>query len=501
MLWTVIGIGISLRFLPGLQTDFPLNDGGMFLSMIRDLRANHFLLPAITSYNVSNIPYAYPPFGMFAAALLSTVFSIPEISVLHWLPAIASAAIVPVFYWLSLQIFDSKTKAFIAAALYAVTPNVFDWLVMGGGLTRSFGILFSLLAFGHVYRMFRSMGKVDIWWSILFCALAVLSHPEVGLQTAVVCSLFWLMDGRNNTGVKQAAYVALGTALLTAPWWLTVLLQHGVAPFESAMQTGIRETLLASLFHSIFSTQGGLPILPILTLTGIFTTLRRKEFLLTAWALLPFVADPRNAPAIATFPLILLSSEGLVFLKDEFERAYAKTMTRARRSAVSPSFWMNGIFTILLGYFLFLSTTSTGNLPKVSLKPHDRETMTWIKGNLPSDSRFLLITNVGQISPMGDAYQEWFPALTERRSMNTLQGREWTLGPDFYAYSQRLIALQTCLDAACIHDWMENEQVQIDYLLILKKRASRDLVLSIQKSGRYKTIYESQDTLIFEGGH
>jgi hypothetical protein len=498
LLWAVILIGLILRFLPGFLAGFPLNDGGMFLSMTRDLRANHFLLPAFTTYNNSNIPFAYPPFGIYIAALLSFVFHISEIDILRWLPPLVATAILPAFYWLSLKLFDSRPKPLIATALFAFLPGSSDWFIMGGGLTRSFGILFSLLALGCVYELFHTGKRILL--SILFCALSVLSHPEVGLQTAGLCFLFWLFYGRNISGLKNALLVVLGTTLLTAPWWLTVLLQHGSAPFESAVQAGVRETLLASLFHSIFTLQGGLPILPILSLTGMFVLIRKREFLLPAWALLPFFVDPRNAPAIVIFPLVMLSVEGLYFLKDEFERAYAKTMEKNNK-AVTPTPIPGLVLTALLLSFIVLSYSSVGNLVRVSLTQSDRETMEWVKMNTPADGRFLLITNQGQISPMTDSYQEWFPALTERNSKNTLQGKEWTLGSDFYSYTQDLVKLQTCSDVDCLHEWMKRNNAEFDYILFQKRRASNDFITSLKSDQQYRVVYESGNVVIFSTEH
>lgn len=496
LLWMTVLIGLVLRFLPGLWAGFPLNDGGMFLSMIRDLRANHFLLPAFTSYNGSNIPFAYPPFGMYVAALLSSIFHVSEIELLRWLPPLIATIIPLAFYWLALKIFNSRLQAIIATALFAFFPGSSDWFIMGGGLTRSFGILFSLLALGCVYELFH--GGKRLWLSILFCALTVLSHPEVGLQTAGLCFLLWLFDGRNVPGIKKAVLVAIGTVILTAPWWLTILLQHGLAPFQSVIYAGVRETLLASLFHTIFSLQGGLPILPVLSLTGMFVCFRKREFLLPAWAFLPFFVDPRNAPAIVLFPLVMLSVEGLYFLKEEFDRAYAKTMEKNDK-ATTPSQIPGWILAALLLYFLFLSYSTLGNLVRLSLTLSDRDVMEWVKENAPLDSRFLLITNKGQISPMTDSYQEWFPALTERRSVNTLQGKEWTLGPQFYSYTQDLVALQTCTDAECLQEWAIQNNAYYDYVLIQKRRASSELIESLKSNDQYLILYESGDVVIFTG--
>jgi len=498
ILCTVFLIGCGLRFTPGILTGFPVNDGGMIMAMIRDLRSNGFLLPIVTSYNYSDIPFVYPPFGLYVAGILSSMLSISELELLRWLPPLVSVAIILAFYWLSSQIFDSKTKALLATALYAVLPGSSDWLVMGGGLTRAFGILFFLLASGYAYRLFRGDGdKKILGLATLLCALTVLSHPEVGLQTVSLYVVFWALYGRSVQGVKNLMLVGLGTALLTAPWWLTVLYHHGFSPFWSAIHTGIRETLLASLFYSFFSTQGGLPILPIFEIIGIFVVSRKRNFILVLWAFIPFFIDPRNAPAIATFPLLVLAVEGLYYLNMEFTRAASETFSTNKAAIKSLPIFTYGSFVILLLYLFFVSYGAIPNLVRISLSESDRETMNWIKENTPSESRFLLITNAGQINPTSDSYQEWFPVLAERQSQNTLQGLEWILGPDFFEYSQKLIALQTCRDIYCLNDWLEQRNVQIDFVVFQKKRGSPALLDSLRAEESYSVVYQSENAEIF----
>ena len=70
--WTILGLallfGIFVRFIPGPLAGLPINDGGMFAVMIRDLKANQFVLPVLTSYNHAAIPFAYPPLGLYLGA-------------------------------------------------------------------------------------------------------------------------------------------------------------------------------------------------------------------------------------------------------------------------------------------------------------------------------------------------------------------------------------------------------------------------------------------------
>ena len=494
----VFACGSVLRFFPGLLTGFPINDGGMLLAMIRDLRLNGLILPAFTSYNFSSIPYAYPPLGMYLAAILSNLFSIAEIELLRWLPALFCTLTIPAFYWLAQEITVSPIKAFLAASFYAILPGSYEWLIMGGGLTRSLGILCSIIAIRQAYRLFRgdersgALGAAVVWG-----ALSVLSHPEMGLQTAVIFFVFWLYLGRGVSGVKKAVKLLFGSVLLTAFWWLSVIYHHGLDPFISAVQTGVHETLLASLFHAFFSIQGDLPIMPILRIVGLFLVIRRREFLLPLWSLAPFLADPRNAPAVAIFPFLLLASEGLYALGTRFRDAYSITFPRDQNASrnLKIAGWCS-LGTVFL-YLFYTSFLSIQDLRAISLSPSDRETMQWIGNQTPPGSRFLLVTNRGEISPMVDSYQEWFPVVAERHSVSTLQGREWTLGSHFYLYSQSLMALQACPQVDCVHTWLRENETQIDFILIQKQGTSEELLSSLTESQSYEVLYDSADVEIF----
>lgn len=488
-------LGGALRLLPGVIAGFPINDGGMFLQMILDLKANGYSLPLATSYNFSSIPYAYPPLGFYLVAFLSQIFGVSPVHWLLWLPAFVSAAIIPAFYWFAIKITDSSAKALIAAALYALIPGVSDWLIMGGGLTRAFGILFLIIGIGCVYSLLREGGRRRIVPSIFFCSLAVLSHPEVAIQAVGICFLFCLLYVKSLRGAGYAFVLALGVGALTSLWWLNILRMHGVAPFVSAMQTGIRETLIASLFHTFFSLQGGLPILPVFGLVGIFVAIKQRNLLLVFGFFLPFIFDPRNAPAVAIYFLILLSVEGMMFLKDGYESRLNKLLVRQTKiDRTLPAILFSG----LLLYLFVVSAGAAKRLGSLALTADDRETMEWVRNNTPPGSRFLLLTNNGQINPMVDARLEWFPALAERRSLNTIQGLEWTLGTQFYQYSLDLIALQACPDVECIHRRLAEEGFHADYILLMKKRASPTVLDSLQSGQIAEIVYDSSNTIIFK---
>ena len=63
ILMLAVLVGTFMRFNPTLLAGFAINDGGMFAVMVDDLKASRYILPAFTSYNHLNIPFAYPPIG------------------------------------------------------------------------------------------------------------------------------------------------------------------------------------------------------------------------------------------------------------------------------------------------------------------------------------------------------------------------------------------------------------------------------------------------------
>jgi len=147
--------GIWLRLTPASTAGFPLNDGGMFYSMIRDLRSNGYALPAFTSYNNINIPFTYPPLPFYLAGWLADLFRIPDLTVLLWLPALVNILTLPAFALLANTILENRLKTALATLLYTLTPLSMDWFLMGGGLTRGLGQLFLILTCWSACLLFK----------------------------------------------------------------------------------------------------------------------------------------------------------------------------------------------------------------------------------------------------------------------------------------------------------------------------------------------------------
>lgn len=313
--WTILGLAILfgsfVRFLPGPLAGFPINDGGMFAVMMRDLRVNNFALPVFTTYNYSDIPFAYPPLGLYLGALFEWI-GLSEIQVLIWLPAFLTVATIPLFYLLSLALLENRPRAAVATVFFALAPGNYVWYLMGGGLTRALGAVLFLLSLYFVYRTFKESSWRLAIYSALSCALTILSHPQAALLLVMGCAVFWLFHGLSRTSSVKAFVIAFGAFVLTSPWWGVVASYHGFGVFFSAVQSGNLTVSLSALFASLLARQTIIPFSTVLWCLGLLWALRVRRFDILVWGFLPYFVDQRSSPIAVSFLYPLLAAYGLM---------------------------------------------------------------------------------------------------------------------------------------------------------------------------------------------
>ena len=459
ILFLAILLGAFLRFNPTLLAGFPVNDGGMFAVMVDDLKANGYLLPAFTTYNHLGIPFAYPPLGFYLGRVAADLFGISAVEALRWVPAFFASLSIPVFYWLALRLFKDKYYAAVSTLFFAMMPRALSWFVMGGGLTRSPGQFFMLLALAVIIRLYEENRRADIFWAGLFSGLAVLSHPEAAVHTAVSAVFLWLMLSRKRDTFLSSMGVATVVLVVTAPWWATVVHYHGITPLLNAWATGQK---VLSVFHLVFFAFTEEPyatIIAVLGLIGIVHRLLRRDYLLPLWMALPFFVEGRSAPGPAAIPLAMLAAVGVV------DVVLAATRSPAGKESESVPAVERNVFVYLILYLIFSTYQFGFQLSNAKLYPPDQEAMAWVHENTPDDARFLVLTGTTSVSC--DSVLEWFPALTGRQSIFTVQGREWTEGPNFNNYIRSTYPAQKCLssdDASCLDTAVGRDPYDYIYL-------------------------------------
>ncbi len=509
-----IGLAVLVRATIVLSSDFPLNDGGMFFAMVRDLQASHYALPVTTTYNASEIPFAYPPLGMYAAALLDDATPLSLITVFRFLPLFVNALMLVAFVAFAGRMLSSRPAVATAVFVFGMLPATTQWMIMGGGLTRSFGFLFAVLTIGQVQAMYTDRQSWRVPAATVLASLVVLSHIEMAWLTALVCALMFVAYGRNRAGVTASVVVAVGTLMLTSPWWATVLHQHGAEPFLASLHSGVAWRDPIYLLIRFDATAEPLfALVAALGLLGMLTCVARRDYLLPAWVVAAAVLDPRAFPTSASMPLALLAAISVhdVLLPLATQRGHVALATGAfpaapRHRAAPP--WLAGGAIALGASYLTLSALVSSPALLTGLKADERAAMRWVAVNTAPQSKFAIISANGWSR---DRTSEWFPVLAARKSVATVQGTEWLGdGAGFSQQQNDFRALQACAnkDSDCLNQWAVMTHKPFDYVYITKIPPSVDMTAkdpccaslrnALQADKRYSLVYDTTAASIFQ---
>ena len=509
-----LGLGVLVRLPQVLAADFPLNDGGLFYQMTRDLQAANYRLPEWTTYNGGGIPYAYPPLAFYIAGFLDDVTPFSLLTVFRWLPFVFTSLTLLAFLQLARELLRSRLAVVAALAAFALIPRSFIWLIMGGGVTRSLGLLFAILALTQVVRLYRKDDRTALLLAVLFSAATVLSHLQTGWFLAFSIALFWAFCGRNRQGLTASALLAGGTLLVTAPWWLTVLAAHGAEPFLAANSTGgtvfsneaTRNSVLISLARAISTSEPFFPLIASLGLLGAVLCFASNRFLLPAWWLVIILLDVRAFATYASLPVALLAGigvdEGLLPL---LQRTSAQVLERGQKPLLGGHAKPLFVLGCLLYYAAFAAMVKEPGLGELSsLDPvpvAEREAMSAIRRDTPPGARVLLVP--GRSWEVGND-AEWFPVLAARPSVVTVQGREWLPGNAFGRGISAYYAAWACAfeGTACLDQWTSDWGQAFDYVFLPARPGEGpccpSLASSLRADARYREVWERAGGTLFQ---
>ena len=514
-----IVLGGYVRLVHVVSADFPMNDGGLFFTMTQELIRNGFALPTHTLYNSLALPFAYPPLGFYLAGLLSIGLGLPLLDIFRLLPAIISVFTIPVVYKLSYGILQSPAQAILAMMVFAFSPRSFEWMIMGGGLTRSLGFLFALLTLWQVYLLYTQKQIQFIVTTIVFGSLLVLSHPELTWFAIYSVAIFFLVYGRNHKGLVHSILVAIGVFFATSPWWLTLFNRGQLSSLLSAAQSGF-DIWYGNIFTLLvfdFSEEPFLKFWGLFGLLGFFACCAERRFFLPLWLVVIFPLQPRSGATYATVPLAMLSAicvqriilPGLVHLSETSNWSESDIQSRrieddlqiTNRSARLPRFVLG--FLLLYAFFSAWIMPFRPNSPLRVLRDDERQALQWVARHTPEHAEFLVIT--GDLF-WRDYISEWFPALAQRASLATVQGYEWL--PDrFYLQWKQYVRLQACVldNAGCLERWAKTAGVSFTHVYIPKtlpqdkesKNIFQGLEDSVRASKDYVLIYDGPGASIY----
>jgi hypothetical protein len=495
-------LGGALRLAPALAADFPLNDGGLFYLMTVELRDAGYSLPAFTSYNSAGIPYAYPPLGFYLAGLAAELTGSSLLDVVRVLPAIVSTLTIPVFFLLARTLLGSSGAGAIATVTFALLPRTFSWFIMGGGLTRAPGFLFALLVLHQAYLMYTRPERRYVAFTALAGAAAVATHLENGWFAAYSAALLFIVHGRHRAGVMRTLAAAAGALVLSAPWWATVVLRHGVQPFHAAAQGAEMDTHPLWLKTFNFTGEPQLTLFGVLGLIGLFVALAERRWLFPLWLGAIYLLNPRNPMTVVAVPLAMLVALAMhrVIVPGILRVARSDGGLSTRLQRHTHGRVVAGALLVFLTAYAFLGVRRMRDFDAGfrALSADERATLDVVARNTPPDARILLLTFEPEFFGY-DRLSEWMPALIRRTSVTTVQGYEWLPGREFGRRLRRYARLRSCAtrDIACVEGWARSGGTQFSHVLLRKEGCCALLDNSLRWSAAYRLLADRPDAALF----
>jgi hypothetical protein len=351
------------------------------------------------------------------------------------------------------------------------------------------GFLFALIALNEIHTLITQTKKWRVLTSSLAVAATILSHPAAiwFLGYSILFLLFYLRPKLGN--LIRVLYANVIAFVLTAPWWLTVLLRFGISPFLSISGNATSSgSSLISLLIFQFTNESFLKIWAVTGLIGLLISIRDRKIFLPIWFLVAILIQGRGWQAFAEVPFAMLAGIGLQEILQ---------LLATKDSQVNDAlFNLRGLEPKLcLGYVVIISIASAFiGAPKDRISQSQVDAMSWVASHTPAGSQFAVIT--GDPAGSDSIINEWFPALTERISLTTAQGYEWK-GKEFAQRIENQNVLQACStrDENCLQQWAQTKGNDMQYVYIL---ASLPLSDSLSSSSHFQKIFSSTDVQIFE---
>jgi hypothetical protein len=434
-------LGMRTRLL--LVSDFPINDGGLFLVFVESIARVFPALPATVDYNGMTIPFAYPPIAFWLSAAAVRLGADP-LAIVHRVPILMNMAYVLAFAALLLRSRCSLLFTALAVLLFGITLRSYEWLVMGGGLSRGLGSLFLLSTLLVLTPRWSwqaattapaQFSRARLVAAGLCVAGAVLSHLEWGMLCAFCALVGLAVSSRGGVvgWMRDSLWVGLTAVAVVAPWLAWVTGSHGVAPFTAAASTGAwRMRVFIDAAKTIVGVSG---FLVPFVLLGVAFAIATRRLLWPMLMLAALLLTPRSGATPLVLALGVLAAGGLLTAF----HALRTLGPRARKTALAT-------FTLGAGALTGLHAAASF-APKPYFEPLPaelRNAMTWVAVNHP-DKRFAVLREAPWTY---DAAAEWFPVLARAVNTTTLQGREWlpghAFGATYVAVEERLNASVTC---------------------------------------------------------
>ncbi len=493
-LWLVVSLLAGSAVVAGYFVDhpYPAYATALFPHMAELLIENGYRRPeTIPFYTAEGLPFAYPPLMFYVMAVLIDI-GIDPLLITRLLPGVAFVLLLIPYFYLSRE-FLTVRQAGVATVIFAVAPQISRWHISGGGTVRSPAVLFLVAGLYVGVRLFKTGDRKWIVPGAILYGLTMLTHPVQMAYFGISYLVLFAAFDRSIRGLLNGAGVAVGGAIVGAPWWLYVIRTYGLDPILNASNThgGLGTTELDAVLASVLLfNNAGYPseiLIASVVLAGAIYALTKRRYVLPAWFVVTILTTTQGRFAyIPGAMLVGLAVAGAVvpWLADVVPRRIGRldgeaVTTVALAALVLSTTWFGALYAT--GDPPFEQRDSLG----AYVDDDDIEAMEWAARETPPDAQFAVL---------GDP-AEWFPYVAERTVLNVWWGVEWTT-PEKYAQQRALHGdLAACNDATCVNETPDEYDIDPDYVYILTDEFADEETMI--ESERYELAHENDGVMIF----
>jgi hypothetical protein len=377
------------------------------------------------------------------------------------------------FYWLSVLVTEDQYVAGFATFIIATSPNVLVRNLWADGLTTAPAFLFTFLGAIVAVKLFRDGSRWCTLPGVALFGLTLATHPPVTVFFVANYLFLYAWFDRSPHGLFYGAAVAAGGLIITGPWWVTAISNHGIGIFLNvAGSIGNDSGWIADLLHlfAINIETYGTTILMAwsLPVLGFLYVLARGRLLLIGWGSAVFFL------AGTWFVYFFLALVAAVFVVEVIGPTYVQSNTALDEE------WQLRILGVVL-VVLFVTgaglAVSASKDRSSSLDEKDIAALEWTNEHTASNATFVV---------RNPSVTEWFPYYTERTVLTTRYGVEW-FGPErAEQYRKEADAITSCLDVPCIDKRLTEYNLDPDYLVVRQYLAD-----SVRDHPHYTIVFEN----------
>jgi hypothetical protein len=470
--------------------DFPIGIGGLYIAMAEAIAANGYALPTtIPLYTRDGIPFAYPPLMFYVLAAIHDLTGLSFLTIERFAPMLLWPCCTGLVYLVAREFAPERDRvlAVFAAWVFAVSPTAYHLQLDAGGVVRGPALICLLIGLRYGLRLFREASTGSIGICAVMFGLTLLIH--LGYATLYVISylVFFLCTRPTWRKFGYGLIVGLVGLALASPYWLQVLVVHGIGPFLSAGATanGSLKQVLIQLVTMRKEAEPFLAIYMVLGLLGAMCLAARGKWLLLVWyvAIIIFY----GTGDVFMLPLGIMAA---LFVLDVLLPTIMRTASDTRWARVSAGGIVGALALYGLGSGLapiYHARLAPEWVPGLSAS--DQTAMTWAEQATPPDSHWLVV---------GDS-AEWFPVLARRRILVASWGIEWQGMAEWALQTEMSDALAACgADSVqCLDAMIARHGLAVDYVYLTQNHHNASLIRSARADpGRWVLEYDNGGAVI-----